>query len=66
MLKNVRSGVVLPSLVVDMFCEMNPSLVVDMSSGERKYHDSPKIPAVALCPAHNSGSMSEGLQESTR
>lgn len=28
--------------------------------------DSPKIPGVALCPAHNSGSVSGGLQGRTR
>lgn len=40
---------------------MNPSLVA-MSSEGRKHHDSPKVPAVALCLAHNPGSMCEELQ----
>lgn len=41
---------------------MHPSVAVDVSSEERKNHDSPKILAVALCPAHKSGSVSEELQ----
>lgn len=52
MLKNGSIGVIVP------WDESFPG----SRSLQRKYHDSPKIPAVALDPTHSSGSMREELQ----